>query len=106
MQNAEYSLYFDSHQIAYNRNKLFKTLHYRSRDMLNFHFLEKGLGIVSPANFVYDFSTQMFFMLYSINWPKFIARLPLLLEILGSRYMAIICYPCCDVMDFEINLSF
>ena len=35
--------------------------------MLNFDFLEKGLGIVSPSHFVYDFSRIMFLMLYSIN---------------------------------------
>ena len=35
--------------------------------MLNFDILDKGLGIVSPAHFVYDFSTKMFLMLYSIN---------------------------------------
>ena len=47
-----------------------------------FWFLEKGLGIVSLTHFVYDFSRKMFFMLYSIYWPNFIAWLPLLLEIL------------------------
>ena len=26
--------------------------------MLNFDFLDKGQGIVSPAHFVYDFSTK------------------------------------------------
>ena len=36
--------------------------------MLNFDFLDdKGLGIISPADFVDDFSTKMFLMLYSIN---------------------------------------
>ena len=30
--------------------------------MLNFDFLDKGLGIVSPAHFVYEFSTKMFLM--------------------------------------------
>ena len=35
--------------------------------MLNVDFLDKGLGIVSPAHFVYVFSTEMFLMLYSIN---------------------------------------
>ena len=54
--------------------------------MLNFGFLDKGLGIVSPAHFVYDFSTEMFLMLYSINRPNIIAWLPLLLEILGNVY--------------------
>ena len=42
-------------------------LDYRSRDMLNLDFSEKGLGIVSSPHFVYDFSRKMFLMLYSIN---------------------------------------
>ena len=59
--------------------------------MLNFDFLDKGLEIVSSADFVYDFSTKMFLMLYSINWPNFIAWLPLLLEILGNMCIDIVC---------------
>ena len=35
--------------------------------MLNFDFLEKGLGIVSPPHTAYDFSRKIFLMLYSIN---------------------------------------
>ena len=35
--------------------------------MLNFDFLEKGLGIVSASNFVYDFSRYFFLVLQSIN---------------------------------------
>ena len=35
--------------------------------MLNLDFLDKGPGIVSLANFVYDFSAKMLLMLYSIN---------------------------------------
>ena len=35
--------------------------------MLNFDFLEKGLGTVSPPHFVYHFSRKIFFMLYSIQ---------------------------------------
>ena len=41
--------------------------------MLNFDFLEKAPGIVSPPHFVYDFSRKMLLMLYSINSPIFIA---------------------------------
>ena len=74
--------------------------------MLDFDFLDKGLGLVSPAHSVYDFSTKMCLMLYSINWPNFVAWLPSLLEILGNMCIAIVCYPGCDVMDFEINLIF
>ena len=40
--------------------------------MHNFDFLEKGLGIVSPPDFVYDFSRKLFLMLCSIKWPFFL----------------------------------
>ena len=53
--------------MAYSNNKLYKTLDYRSRDMLSFNFSEKGHGLVSPPHFVYDFSIKMFLMLHSIN---------------------------------------
>ena len=78
-------------KLAYNRNKLFKTLHYWSRDMLNFGILDKGLWIISPAHFVYDLSTKMFLIFYSINWSNLIVWSPLLLEILGSMCIAIVC---------------
>ena len=35
--------------------------------MLNFDFLEKGLEIVFPPHFVYDFSRKTFLKLYPIN---------------------------------------
>ena len=54
-------------KLAYNGNKLFKTSHYRSRNMLNFDFLDKGLGIVLSAHFVYDISRKMFLMSDSSN---------------------------------------
>ena len=78
-------------KLPYIRNKLFKTLNYWSRDMFNFDVLGKGLGIVSPGHFIYDFSTKIFLMLYSVNWPNFIVWLPLLLEILGNICVAIVC---------------
>ena len=59
--------------------------------MLNFGFLDKGLGIISPVHFVYDFSTKVFLTLYSINWSNFIDWLSLLLEILGNMCIAIVC---------------
>ena len=78
-------------KLPYNKNKLFKILHYWSRDMLNFNFLDKGLGILSPPHFVYDSSSKIFLMLYSINRPNFIAWLPLILEILNNMCVAIVC---------------
>ena len=75
--------------LACNKNKLYKTLYYWSRDILN--SLEKSLGIVSLPNFMCDFSTKMFLMLYSINWPNFIVWLLLFLDILGNMCTAIVC---------------
>ena len=98
------SIYY--YNLAYNRNKLYKTLGYWFRDMLNFNFSEKSLGLVSPPHFVYDFSRKLFLMLHSINWPNFIFWLPLLLEILDNMFITIICYPGCDVKKFEINIIF
>ena len=100
------SVYSIALKFAYNRNKPFKTLHYWSRNMLNFDILDKGLGIVSPSHFVYNFSTKMYLVLYSINWPNFIVWLPLRLEILVNICIAIVCYPGSDVLNFKINLIF
>ena len=78
-------------KLAYKRNKLLITLHYWSRDMLNFEFLDKSLGIVSPSppHFAYD--SKIFLMLLSINWPNFLTWLSLLLEILHDMCIAIVC---------------
>ena len=70
--------------------------------MFNFDFLEKGLGIVSPSHFEYDFSGKI----CSINWPNFIAWLPLLLQILGKVCIASVRFPACNVVSFEINFVF
>ena len=59
--------------------------------MLNFDIVDKGQGIVSQAHIVYDFSTEMFLMLYSINCLNLIGWLPLLLEMLGNICIAIVC---------------
>ena len=53
--------------LAYNKNKLYETLDYSTRDMHPFNFLEENQGLVYPPDFVYDFSRKMFFMLHSIN---------------------------------------
>ena len=73
--------------------------------MLNFDFLEKGLGIVSPPHFVYDFLTT-FLVLYSFDRLNFIFCFPVLLEILGNVCIAIVCFTGCDVINLEINLIF
>ena len=42
--------------------------------MLNFEFLEKGLGIVSPPHFVFDFSRKIFPILLTdqISLPDYL----------------------------------
>ena len=73
-----------------NKNKLYKTLDHWSRDMVNSIFSEKGLGLISPPHFVYDFSRKMFLMLHSIYCPNFIIWLPLLLRLLGNMCITIV----------------
>ena len=65
--------------------KIFKFLRYL-RYMLNFNFLEKDLGQVSPSYFVFDFSSKTFPILYSIKWPNFSVWFPLLLKISGNMW--------------------
>ena len=48
----------------------------------------------------------MFMILNYTNWPNFITWFPLLLEIFGTMYIAIVCFTCFDVVNFEINLTF
>ena len=52
--------------LAYNNYKLNKTLNIWSRDILNFEFSGKGLGIVSPSHFANDFSRKIFLILHYI----------------------------------------
>ena len=68
--------------------------------MLSFYFLEKGLEM-----FCMIFQ-GICFMLYSINWPNFIAWLLLILKVLVNMCIAIVYFPGCDVINFEINLIF
>ena len=67
--------------------------------MINFDFLEKGLEIVSPIYFVYDFSRKT-------DQISFIALLHLILEIFVNIYIAFVCKPGCDVTNFEISFIF
>ena len=53
-------------------------------------FREKGLELVFPSHFVYDFSRQMFLMFYSTNWLNFIVWLPLLVEMLCNMCITIV----------------
>ena len=67
---------------------------------------KKRSGTSHPVPFSASFLKKMLLLLYCINWPSFIIWLPLLHEILGYMYIAIDCYPGCNVMNFEDNLIF
>ena len=82
--------------MVYNKKKLFNPLDNWSREKFNSDFLEKHLEIVSPPHLVYVFSKKMLLMLHSINWPNFIAWLPLVLEILGNMCIGTVCLPGCE----------
>ena len=49
--------------LGVNKNKLCKTLGFWFRYVLNLNFPEKGMRLVSPPHFMYDFSRKMFLML-------------------------------------------
>ena len=75
MWSAAYFQYISiALNLSCNKSKLYDTLNYWSRVMLNFYFLEKGLRIVSPPNFMFDFSRKIIlltvskYFYYSFNW--------------------------------------
>ena len=100
------SIFLYSPQLGIQSKQTIKLLDYWPKDMLKLNFSDKGLGLDSLPHSVYDFWRKMFIILYSINWLNFLIWLPLLLKILGYICVAILCYPGCDVLKFEINLIF
>ena len=67
--------------------------------------LPRNESLKSPPRLALNICKQMFFMFF-INWPIFIVWLPLILEILGNMYIAIVCFPGCEVINFECSLIF
>ena len=65
----------------------------------------RGLELASLPHFLHSFWRKMILVTF-YYWPNFIVWLPLLCERLGNMCIAIICKPCCDVMNFEANLIF
>ena len=75
-----------------------------SRDMLDFWFFKKEFGTSLSTTFCgWLYKKKMCYILY---WSNFILWLPLLLEISGNICLVFVYYPVCDVVNFEINLSF
>ena len=64
------------------------------------------MGLAPPSHFAYDFSRKIFFMLYPVIWTNFTIWFFLIIEKLDNVTIVIICIPVCDVIDFEISISF
>ena len=94
------------HHIKVTVHNSIRRLDYWSRDMLKFDFLEKSVRIVSPLHFVYVSSRKTFLILYSINWLNFIVCSLLFLEILGNKYIVIVCFLGYDIINFKNYLTF
>ena len=93
-------------KLACNESNLYKILEYWFRDMINFECSEKGLRLVSPPHFVYDFSRKIFLMFYVTNWPNFIVWLTILFKIIRNMCIVIVCEPGCDVINLKLTSSF
>ena len=52
--------------MTYNKNKLSDTLASWSRDLINFRFPEKGVGLIFAPNFVYKFFEEKCFSNYNL----------------------------------------
>ena len=101
------SIHRISHPLADAINELNKNSNCWSRDMLNFSFSEKDLELFLRYILYMIFQKKnFFFMLYSLNWPNFIAWLSLFLNIFGTICVTVVCLPGCDVINFQIILIF
>ena len=69
-------------------------------------FSKKSLGLVSPLYFMYDYSRETIFLLYSTKRPNFIVWLLLLVEISDNMCIVSVSYPVFVVKNFEIYLCF
>ena len=106
------SIHFYSPQFQYSvsialnliEKKLYITLGYWCRDMLNIEFLEKSLVIVSPPHITYDFSRKILLILYFTSRQNLIVWLSLFLEVFGNMCIAIGCFWGCGVINFKVNL--
>ena len=85
-------------------NKHFKASDYWSRDMLNFAFFKKCLGLVTPPYLRILFQQKLFFHVIFFNWLNFIVWWPLLLEILSKMYILIICATACCMVKLSLIL--
>ena len=71
-----------------------------------FQKAKRSLELVSLPHFLRFIRRKIILTLCFINWPNFILWLPLLFWNIGSICIVITCCAVCDVINFEINISF
>ena len=86
--------------LAYNNNKLYKTLDYWSRDILNFNFLEKSGNSFFTTPCLWFFKKNVSHIIFSLQ-TKFHCWIAIAMGILDNM-----CIEIFDVISFEINLIF
>ena len=69
-----------------------------------FQKAKKGLELVLLPHFLHNYLRKIFLLIYSTTWLNVMVWLSLLCEILGNVCIVIVCWPGCDVLNFEINL--
>ena len=100
-------IYFDSPQLGIQEKQTVQNLRLLiQRCAQSWVFRKRSGNSFSTTFCVWFFKKNVSHMLCSINWPNIIIWLPLLREILGKMCIAIVCYPGCYVINFEINLIF
>ena len=105
--NVLYSLFLSYAQVEGYRNLLkqrCKPLAFTSYKTFSKNV--RGLELVPLSYFLHDFGRNLFLTLHSIKFTNFIVCLYLLLEVLVNMCFIITCYTGCDVIDFDLNLSF
>ena len=101
------SIYFDSPRLGHTTKTNFITFQTIDPEIsLILNFWKKDLGLVCPPHFVHNVSRKIFLMFYSLNWPNFIVLLLFILEISSKMLIPVACFPVCDVIKFEIHVSF
>ena len=108
------SIFFDSHELSIQWKQIVQNFRLFIQIYTDFKFFRKWsenicmIWVCMSCNphFMYDLSEKLFLMLYFINWLNAIVWLSLVLEILCNMYIKIVCFPDCDVMNFDINLVF
>ena len=67
---------------------------------------ERALELVSLPHFPHDFWRKMFLTLYFVNWPNFIVRLRLVLNLPSNLFIIVLSFRGCEVINTENNVSF